>query len=189
MTEIFSVDVDAVKRTLNRQGPDCKDFWTGHNRDLKTWLEKLLAALEDADKWEDHDINEILKLETELSELKGKLLLMGEVWRPIGTAPLDETTVDLWLVGTPWPDKPETNIGYRLTDCWYCPGEKAWVRTGFFDEIEKIEGDGLQITHWMLPLLPKKEVVAKQSVSLRYPDDFSAGKKISFGAGNKKEVE
>lgn len=78
-------------------------------------------------------------------------------WMPISEAPKGEITVDLWVVGTPFPDKPEINAGFRLPDCWYCPEEQAWVRPDFLGEVEKIEADNFKITHWMpLPQPPKE---------------------------------
>jgi hypothetical protein len=70
-------------------------------------------------------------------------------WQAIKTAPKDETTVDLWLVGSPFKNKPELQTGFRVPDCWYCPEEKSWLRADGYGEIEKVKGRGIKITHWM----------------------------------------
>lgn len=81
-----------------------------------------------------------------------------DAWQPIETAPKDETTVDLWVVGTPFPDKPEKKLGIRIPDCWFCPEEKEWIRTGTFDEIEIIKAEGIEITHFLIPSPPVEGV-------------------------------
>jgi len=87
-------------------------------------------------------------------------------WQKIKTAPKNETTVDLWVLGTPFPEKPKHNFGFRLPDCWYCPDNKAWLITDGYGEAEKVKGRGLKITHWMpLPAPPEAKAKKKPSIT------------------------
>ena len=63
---------------------------------------------------------------------------MGE-WQPIGTAPKDETRIDLWIVG---------KFGSRrATDCFYSNG--VWHEPDPVWDTIHIEEDGDAPTHWM----------------------------------------
>jgi len=83
-------------------------------------------------------------------------------WQPIESAPLDETSVDLWVIVTDEQlrkNNPNAPRGTRATNCWYCPEQKSWLYGGAdkaFDEPEDLIAFGLTPTHWMpLPEPPK----------------------------------
>lgn len=67
---------------------------------------------------------------------------MGSVreWQPIGTAPQDGTTVDLWVSGDRAPDC------FWATDEWL--GEPHWRQRYAESWNSSYQVDG-EITHWM----------------------------------------
>jgi hypothetical protein len=72
-------------------------------------------------------------------------------WKPIETAPKDETTVDLWVKTT---DSRE--FGFRLTNAHYCPEEGNWlINAGGLEGYEELTG--AIATHWR-PLPEPPEV-------------------------------
>lgn len=75
-------------------------------------------------------------------------------WQPIETAPLDETSVDLWVE---WNNTNIKGEGQklRLTNCFYCPDEKCWYYMDDFNECASIRPDsGIKVLYWKAILKP-----------------------------------
>lgn len=63
-------------------------------------------------------------------------------WLPIESAPKDETSVDLWVVGN--------GRCWRIPDAWWCPHDEAWMTfEADYGSPGPCLGPNDKATHWM----------------------------------------
>jgi nucleoside 2-deoxyribosyltransferase len=112
----------------------------------------LFHARKERDKWKDgfHRMDRHANAALARAALRELAALREQVaWRPIETAPLDGTKIDLW-----------SPSGVRITDAWWCAKRVAWVHKWLddFDGIGTVRIEGvIPPTHWQpLPEPPEQ---------------------------------